>query len=176
MRLGCRPQVISPPAGVDIEHGFIQRPLPKPQFPGVSDVDCLSLNITVPGSAENISSLRDLPVLTFIHGGGFSIGGNWWPQYDLGRFVKFSADLGKPVIAIVINYRLGAPGFLTSPEMISAGFPTNNGLRDQRAALRWIREHVGGFGGDPENVTVMGQSAGGGKVPAGCYIINYSGV
>lgn len=163
LTIGCRPQVVGPPAGVDMEHGLIQHPLPKPEFPGVSDVDGLSLNITVPGNGDCIGNLRDLPVLTFIHGGGFMLGGNWWPQYDLARLVKLSTDLGKPVIAININYRIGAPGFLTSPELRSAGCQTNNGLRDQRAALRWIQEYIGGFGGDPKNVTVMGESAGGGK-------------
>lgn len=151
-----------------MEQGLIQHLLPKPEFPGVSDVDGLSLNLTVPGNVENIANLRDLPVLTFIHGGGFAVGGSWWPQYDLAKFVKLSVDLGKPVIAISINYRIGAPGFLTSPELRSAGCQTNNGLRDQRAALRWIQHHIGGFGGDARNVTVMGQSAGGGK--AACYL------
>ncbi|KAF4456815.1 alpha beta-hydrolase [Fusarium albosuccineum] len=162
---GGRPQVIGPPAGVDVEQSLIQHPLPKPEFPGVSDVDGLSLNITVPGNVEAIINLQDLPVLVFIHGGGFILGGNWWPQYDLARFVALSIDLVRPVIAVNINYRIGAPGFLTSPELRSAGCKTNNGLRDQRAALRWIQEYIGGFGGDPRNVTVMGQSAGGGQLP-----------
>lgn len=146
-----------------MEQGLIQHPLPKPEFPGVSDIDGLSLNITVPGNVESIANLQDLPVLTFLHGGGFMLGGNWWPQYDFAKFVKLSVDLGKPVIAININYRVGAPGFLTSPELRAAGWPTNNGLRDQRAALRWIQENIEGFGGDPKKITVMGESAGGGK-------------
>ncbi|KPM40140.1 hypothetical protein AK830_g6442 [Neonectria ditissima] len=155
------PQVISPPEGVDIEFGFIQRSLPKPDFPGVSDLDGLSLNITVPGQANTISSTNNLPVLVFIHGGGFSIGANWWPQYDFVRLVKLSADLGSPIIGISINYRLGAPGFLTSPELRAAGKKPNNGLRDQQMALQWIKKYIGGFGGSPDNVTVMGESAGG---------------
>ena len=60
----------------------------------MSDVDGLSLNINVPGRAEDISKLHDLPVLTFLHGGGFMMGGNWWPQYDMAKLVKLSADLG----------------------------------------------------------------------------------
>ncbi|SPO07784.1 related to carboxylesterase [Cephalotrichum gorgonifer] len=149
------PQVVGPPSGVDMEHGFIQHELPKPEFPGVSDVDGLSLNITVP---------------VFIHGGGFVLGGNWWPQYDLAKVVKLSTDLGKPLIAININYRVGAPGFLTSPELRAAGCQTNNGLRDQRAALRWIQEYIAGFGGDPNQVTVMGESAG--AVSAGLLLLS----
>ncbi|KAH7230340.1 carboxylesterase-like protein [Fusarium solani] len=164
------PQVVSPPSGVDIELGVIQKPLPKPEFPGVSDVSGLTLNITVPSHADGISKPKDLPVLVFIHGGGFALGGSWWPQYNFARFVTLSADLNKPVIGITINYRLGAPGFLTSPELRKAGYKPNNGLRDQRAALRWIKKHIGGFGGDPEDITVMGQSAGG--VSAGYLLLS----
>lgn len=165
---------MSPPEGIDIEFGFIQRSLPKPDFPGVSDLDGLTLNITVPSQADGIGKIRDLPVLVFIHGGGFSLGGNWWPQYDFARLVKLSADLGKPMIGININYRLGAPGFLTSPPLREKGYKPNNGLRDQRVALQWVQQYIAGFGGGPENVTVMGESAGGGRLQSpssSCHII-----
>ncbi|RKL12917.1 hypothetical protein BFJ70_g16050 [Fusarium oxysporum] len=155
------PQVINPPDAVDVELSLIQKSLPKPQFPGVSDVDGLTLNITVPSNADKINEELRLPVLVFIHGGGYSIGGNWWPQYDFSKLVKLSANLGKPIIGININYRVGAPGFLTTPELRAAGYELNNGLRDQRAALRWIEANIAGFGGSPENISVMGESAGG---------------
>ncbi|KAL1619227.1 hypothetical protein SLS54_006819 [Diplodia seriata] len=61
------------------------------------------------------------------------------------------------------SYRLGIPGFLTSAELRQHGYLANNGLRDQAAALRWVRAHIAGFGGDPANVTAMGESAGGSK-------------
>lgn len=61
------------------------------------------------------------------------------------------------------SYRLGIFGFLTSNELRSAGIKSNNGLRDQRTALLWISKHIAGFGGDRENVTIIGQSAGGGS-------------
>lgn len=118
------------------------------------------MNITVPTGTK---SEDQLPVLVFIHGGGFAIGGNWWPQYDFARLVELSVEAGKPFIGININYRVGALGFLTSPELRAAGYKANNGLRDQRTALRWIRENIGGFGGDADNITAMGQSAGSGK-------------
>ncbi|KAK3381026.1 Alpha/Beta hydrolase protein [Podospora didyma] len=155
------PQVVSPEQGVDMEFGLIQQFLPKPDFPGISDVNGLNLNITIPGRANTIVTQRNLlPVLVFIHGGGFGIGGNWWPQYDFARLVKLSSDLGKPMIGVNINYRLGVPGFLTSPELRAAGYKANNSLRDQRVALRWIQDNIFGFGGDPDNVTVLGESAG----------------
>lgn len=61
------------------------------------------------------------------------------------------------------SYRVGPAGFLTSKELRDAGFTPNNGLRDQRVALQWIKAHIGGFGGDSENITLVGHSAGGGK-------------
>lgn len=61
------------------------------------------------------------------------------------------------------SYRLGVPGFLTSEELRNAGYRSNNGLRDQRVALEWIHKHIRDFGGDPENLTAAGESAGGGE-------------
>ncbi|KXT11266.1 hypothetical protein AC579_8381 [Pseudocercospora musae] len=78
----------------------------------------------------------------------------------MSKLVKLSIGAGSPVIAISINYRLNAPGFLTSQELRAAGYESNNALRDQQAALHWIQSHIAGFGGDPENVTLMGESAG----------------
>lgn len=61
------------------------------------------------------------------------------------------------------SYRLGVFGFLTSEELRNAGYAANNGLRDQRVAFEWIKKYIGGFGGDPDNITVGGESAGGGN-------------
>lgn len=113
--------------------------------------------------AKSITGRESFPVLVFIHGRGYAIGGNWWPQYDGAGIVKLLQDIGKPIISININYRLGVPGFLTNPELRGAGYKPNNGLRDQQVALSWIKEHIKGFGGDPDNVTVAGQSGGGKK-------------
>ena len=151
------PSVISPPSGCDMEYTFVQHTLSKPSLPQ-SDVDGLNLNITVPKGHVGQSKL---PVIVFIHGGGFAVGSNAWPQYDLASVVSFATEKGMPLIGININYRLGAFGFLTSEEMRNAGYKGNNGLRDQRTALQWIQAHIRGFGGDPENVTLMGESAGG---------------
>ncbi|KAF2502672.1 carboxylesteras-like protein [Lophium mytilinum] len=155
------PSAVSPPMGCDMEFGIIQHSLPKPQQLPSSDLDCLNLNITVPlDSSGEIHTAGKLPVFVFIHGGGFGIGANWWPQYDAAELVRLSKAKGKPVIGININYRLGALGFLTSKELRQAGYPGNNGLRDQRAALQWIRKFIGVYGGSSDEITVVGESAG----------------
>lgn len=116
------------------------------------DEDCLFLNIWTPADASPDSRL---PVLFYIHGGGFTGGcghekhfdGPVWPTQG--------------VIAVTVNYRLGPMGFLCLPELAGeAGHCGNYGLFDQIAALKWIQRNIGAFGGDAGNVTVMGQSAG----------------
>ena len=129
----------------------------------MSETEGLCLNITTP---DSISAENKLPVFAFIHGGGFNVGSAMYPQYDLARFVSLSVAEGRQCIAVGLNYRLGAPGLLTSRAMRSKGYAANNALRDQRTALLWIQKHIAGFGGDPENVTLMGESAGGISV---CY-------
>jgi len=109
--------------------------------------DCLTLNIWTPG---NVVESSQCPVLVWLHGGAFSSGAGSLPWYSGERF---AAD---GVVVASINYRLGALGFLCLPG-VSDG---NLGLLDQAAALRWVRENAGAFGGDPHNVTVVGQSAG----------------
>ncbi|EWZ84230.1 hypothetical protein FOCG_11821 [Fusarium oxysporum f. sp. radicis-lycopersici 26381] len=149
------PIPMSPSNGCEWEHTLIQQSLPfypRPQ----SDTECLTLNISVPKS----SAKTNLPVLVFVHGGAFATGSSSYPQYDLARFTALSAKIGKPIVAVSINYRLGAPGFMYSPEMRDAGYKPNNGLDDQKLALRWIKHFIGGFGGDLNRVTFMGESAG----------------
>ncbi|CAG5147345.1 uncharacterized protein ALTATR162_LOCUS2023 [Alternaria atra] len=124
----------------------------------MSSTECLNLNITVPFLASVADTV--FPVMVFIHGGGFIMGANSWPQYDPARLVRMSADLGSPLIVVNVNYRLGGPGNLTSEELRNAGYPGNNSLRDQRCALQWVRKHIGGFGGNADNITVFGESAG----------------
>jgi carboxylesterase type B len=89
-----------------------------------------------------------------------------YPQYNMARFVQLSTQLGMPIIAVSLNYRLGAPGLLISTSLREKGYRPNNTLRDQRTALLWLHQHIAGFGGDPENITLAGESAGGISV---CY-------
>ncbi|KAL2863394.1 putative carboxylesterase [Aspergillus lucknowensis] len=154
------PTAASLPFGCDLELSHIQNTLPKKDLPQ-SDLDCLNLNIATP---TNSTSSSRLPVFLFIHGGGFVIGANSWPQFDYHRLVKLSTEKNLPVVAVSVNYRLGAFGFLTSEELRNAGYKANNGLRDQRVAIEWVRKHIHEFGGDADNITVAGMSAGGASV------------
>jgi len=104
----------------------------------------------------------------FIHGGAFFLGAGTRYYYDPIAFVRTATTLDPPapLIFVAINYRLGALGFLHSPASMSTDHPVpaNNGLHDQLRALEWVQRHIAGFGGDPDNVTVLGQSAGGESV------------
>ncbi|CUW25391.1 carboxylesterase/lipase family protein [Streptomyces reticuli] len=108
--------------------------------------DCLNLDVWTPDPGR---SGGRLPVMVWIHGGAFRNGSGSLPSYDGARL---AAD---GVVCVTLNYRLGAEGFLLLPDGTS-----NLGLLDQIAALKWVRENIAGFGGDPDNVTVFGQSAG----------------
>ena len=108
--------------------------------------DCLTLNIWTPAA-----DAKKRPVIVWIHGGAFSSGAGSLPWYSGERFAA-NGD----IVAVSLNYRLGALGFLCL-EGVSDG---NMGLLDQVAALRFVRDNIAAFGGDPDNVTVVGQSAG----------------
>ncbi|EGN99361.1 hypothetical protein SERLA73DRAFT_152978 [Serpula lacrymans var. lacrymans S7.3] len=127
-------------------------------IPSASE-DCLFLNVFVPGSlpAEPLAS-GGLPVVLWIHGGGYEAG--YAAQYDGADLVMNSHN---GVIAIVIQYRLGAFGFLSSDE-VKAGGALNAGLLDQNYALQWVQKYIATFGGDPAQVTIWGESAGAGSV------------
>ncbi|OQD69775.1 hypothetical protein PENPOL_c002G10596 [Penicillium polonicum] len=139
------PTAVSLPTGCEIELNVIQHSLPKKQLIQ-SDLDCLNLNITLPSGTTPSSKL---PVFLFIHGGGLVIGANSWPQFDFARFVKLSEERGLSIVGVSINYRLGAFGFLTSNELRNAGYKANNGIRDQRIAMRWVQRHIHDFGRRP---------------------------
>jgi len=113
--------------------------------------DCLSLNIWTPGIDD-----KKRPVIIFIHGGGFTNGGSSDPLYN-GRHISRRGDL----VYTSINYRVGALGFLFlddyGKEFAGTG---NNAIRDQLMAIKWIKNNIANFGGDPDNMTVMGESAG----------------
>jgi para-nitrobenzyl esterase len=116
-----------------------------PKLPPPSE-DCLYLNVTAPAGDR----LR--PVIVWIHGGGYQSGSGPDMAADGKRFVR-----GHDVVVVTINYRLGALGFLAVPgESPTGAF----GLHDQIAALRWVRENIAAFGGDPDQVTIYGLSAG----------------
>ncbi|KAH8881346.1 alpha/beta-hydrolase [Thozetella sp. PMI_491] len=155
------PLPIANPQNCDLEQLLLQHSLPHPEY-SFSDTECLNLNVSTPEGAGQ-SQTDPVPVVVLIHGGGFVTGSGSWPQWDLGALVERSTLLGKPIVAVGINYRLGVFGFLTSETMRAAGYSPNNGLHDQKLALRWVKKHISGFGGDPERITFLGSSIGGGS-------------
>jgi len=120
---------------------------------GEPQEDCLFLNVWTP-AVDN----RRRPVFVWMHGGGFSTGSGTQVMYDGGAM----ASRGD-VVVVTINYRLGALGFANLTDLLGDAHDAtaNNGVRDQIAALHWVRDNIDGFGGDPECVTIAGESAGG---------------
>ncbi|KAJ5311385.1 Triacylglycerol lipase (LipA), partial [Penicillium atrosanguineum] len=118
------------------------------------DEDCLNLNIIRPrGSGER------LPVMLWIYGGGWQQGATADPRYNMSYIIQQGALNGKPVLGVSINYRMAAFGFLDSEEVRAEG-NTNLALRDQRTAMHWVKKHIEAFGGDPDRITIWGESAG----------------
>jgi para-nitrobenzyl esterase len=117
------------------------------------DEDCLYLNLVSPG-LDNAKR----PVMLWIHGGGFRTGSGSTPLYD-SRTLSKRGD----AVVVTINYRLGPLGFLNLNEVTKGQIPStgNEGLLDQIAALQWVRDNIEIFGGNPHNVTIFGESAGG---------------
>ncbi|MFB7797601.1 carboxylesterase/lipase family protein [Isoptericola sp. NPDC056134] len=145
------PQPVAPWSGVREATDYSPVCPQAPPSPNGQSEDCLYLNVTVPaGTAADAK----LPVIVWIHGGGFEIGEG--ADYE-------AADLAaQGAVVVTINYRLGLLGFLSHPALADrAGASGNYGLMDQQAALRWVHRNIAGFGGDGGNVTIAGQSAGG---------------
>ena len=115
--------------------------------------DCLFLNVYAPADANDKSKL---PVMFWIHGGGYSGGGSSEPRHN-GDFLPT-----KGVVLVTINYRLGVFGFLATSDLAKeqGGSAGNYGLMDMVAALQWVKQNIKNFGGDPDNVTIFGESAG----------------
>ncbi len=130
-----------------------QIPLPgSVQLP--QSEDCLTLNVWTPAATRGAK----LPVMVWIYGGSFTRGGSALPVYDGVELAQHG------VVVVTLNYRLGWLGFFDLPALAgeTAGGPTGNfGLLDQIAALAWVQKNIAAFGGDPANVTVFGESAGG---------------
>ncbi len=120
--------------------------------PGALSEDCLYLNVWTPKTG----AAAKLPVMVWIHGGAYIFGAGGLPIYDGSPMAK------KGAVVVTLNYRLAQLGFFAHPalEKESPGGPANFGLLDQIAALKWVKQNIGAFGGDPRNVTILGQSAG----------------
>jgi para-nitrobenzyl esterase len=156
----CPPEPASPWTGVRraVEFGAsppqqaMMLPLPGMDV-GTMDEDCLYLNVYTPAA-----DAARRPVMVWIHGGGFVIGSGSQPIYD-------GAPLARrgEIVVVTINYRLGPLGFLYLKDLCPdlPGAAGNLGIRDQVLALEWVRDNIAAFGGDPQNVTIFGESAGG---------------
>ncbi|MDO4260009.1 MAG: carboxylesterase family protein [Actinomycetaceae bacterium] len=121
--------------------------IPEPSYPGT---DTLNVNVFTPQPGNTEAAL---PVLVWIHGGGFFAGSPSSPWYDGNAFNRDG------IVTVSISYRLGFDGFGWIEDA-----PLNRGLLDQICALEWVRDNIAAFGGDPNQVTIAGQSAGGGSV------------
>jgi para-nitrobenzyl esterase len=140
-----------------------QTPLPPPALvmsggdPGPQSEDCLYLNIWAPTAQP----AKPAPVMVWLHGGGLRVGSGGVAWYDGAPFARDG------VVAVNVNYRLGPLGWFAHPGLTKAakGAPVGNyGLMDQIAALKWVKRNIARFGGDPRNVTIFGESAGGASV------------
>ncbi|MDH4415088.1 MAG: carboxylesterase/lipase family protein [Rhizobium sp.] len=155
------PQPVTPWQGIRAADEFGPIPMQKRGFEPIGGAgettpvseDCLTINVAAPLTPDS----RPRPVVVWIYGGGFSLGGSRAPLYRGDRLVK-TGD----VIFVSFNHRVGVFGFsdFRAWSTDEAPIDANLGLRDQVAALEWVRRNISAFGGDPEQVTIAGQSAG----------------
>jgi para-nitrobenzyl esterase len=157
------PQPVKPWQGVRnaLRYGSdcIQKPVPGDAAPlgGTMSEDCLYLNIWRPATELDT---KPLPVMVWIHGGGYVNGGTSTPIFDGSSFAR------QGIVLVSFNYRLGRFGFFSHPALVAAkeGPVGNFGYMDQLAALKWVQRNIAAFGGDPNQVTIFGESAGGSSV------------
>ena len=155
------PEPVAPWSGVRPAQRFaaiapqnpMEIPVLNPPQAEPQDEDCLYLNIWTPGLDD-----ARRPVMVWIHGGGFTTGSGSSLAYN-GRTLSARGN----TVIVTINYRLGTLGFLNLSEVTGGKIPAtgNEGLLDQAFALNWVRENIAAFGGDPDNITIFGESAGG---------------
>ncbi|KAK5416958.1 hypothetical protein LTR06_002945 [Exophiala xenobiotica] len=148
----------------------LQNSLPPAQADGRATEDCLFLDVIVPKSVFDKGKGRLMrrqqggaPVIVWIYGGGYTLGskGQWGNPSGL---IKASQKGGGDgIIYVTFNYRLGALGWLAGPTFQASGGTANAGLYDQRLAIEWVAKYIHLFGGDPKQITILGESAGGGS-------------
>ena len=144
------------------QNSQISRPLGPNGLIIEDNEDCLNMNIWTPKSATKTH--QQLPVVIFIHGGAFVLGSGSQKLYDGANFAK------ENMVFVTFNYRLGILGFLHPEDKNNTS--GNYGLMDQQTAIQWVRNNISQFGGDPDNITLMGESAG--AMSVGIYLSNYN--
>lgn len=139
---------------IDVNNIYTREWMVDPDI--LMDEDCLYLNVWTPAKSAD----EKLPVYVWFFGGGFQVGHTAEMEFDGERIAR------RGIVVVTVNYRLNAFGFLCHPEITaeSPDAPANFGLLDQQAGLRWVKRNIAAFGGDPDNITIGGQSAGGGSV------------
>ena len=151
------PQPVPPWTGVRPATQFAPAPLQSRLVATLLGVpwhfseDCLYLNVWTPAT----NATQRLPVMVWLYGGAFNFGSTAQPLYDGTHLAE------QGVVVVSVAYRLGVFGFLVHPELTQAGAPGNFGIRDQIAGLQWVHDNIASFGGDPGQVTLFGESAGG---------------
>lgn len=135
----------------DLIGDFLTTPIMEPVN---GQEDCLTMNVQRPSGTKEGDKL---PVLFWIFGGGFELGAT--KEHDATGMIEASVEMGQPFIFVSVNYRVGAFGFMPGKEILEEG-SANMGLLDQRMGLEWTADYIEAFGGDPEKVTIWGQSAG----------------
>jgi para-nitrobenzyl esterase len=156
MQLRTGGSAVSYPGNVGAALGQVFTP---PDDLARQNEDCMFLNVWTP----RLGGSKKRPVMVWFHGGGFNYGSGSWPAYD-GHNLASRHD----VVVVTVNHRLNAFGYLYLGELVGEAYATsgNAGQLDLIAVLQWVRDNVAEFGGDPGNVTIFGQSGGGGKVSA----------
>jgi para-nitrobenzyl esterase len=156
------PRPVVPWSGVRQATQFGPRCMQQPLFPDMMfrspapSEDCLYLNVWTPAKLDG-SRQRKLPVLVYVYGGGFMAGDSSERRYDGAALAR------RGIVVVTVNYRLGVFGFFSHPELTASSphhASGNYGLLDQAAALAWVKRNIAAFGGDPNHVTIGGESAG----------------
>ncbi|KAK4503920.1 hypothetical protein PRZ48_004835 [Zasmidium cellare] len=153
---GCTVEATSPGPACPQEKGTNSLPLYLGNITEISE-DCLLLNVARPNGTTASSKL---PVMVYIHGGSFVAASKDEPASQPGGLILQSVEIGRPILHVALNYRLGVFGFAQSDSLKKEG-SENAGLRDQRLALEWVHQNIAAFGGDPSKITIHGQSSGG---------------
>ncbi|KAF5564206.1 carboxylesterase type B [Fusarium phyllophilum] len=140
-------------------------PIPGNEKRQYDEFSCLNLTITAPVSVLKSGSTHKVPVMVYVHGGGFTVGAHYGGPNDTTRMVTQACEDSRPIIVVSIHYRLHFLGFLACQDLVDEAAelnedPCNFALYDQRLAFQWVQKFISGFGGDINRITAFGESAG----------------